>query len=212
MRSGFSSGRVGRLACRFIEFFILRRLCMNAVTQRFACLGPVVSLALSLSSGPVSAAQTYQYNFRAPTGFKSVYKQQHEIDVGDYAGHKVRVAEVYTDYSVLGDAAPALAEVRVKSGTTTWLSDYIAGNGSASGYTVFVMENGDKVFAKTSLTLHAKPNSEGKPSSQFLQVYVLTGGTGKFKGIQGLLRSSAVTDFKTGVSGAVTEGEYSVSD
>jgi hypothetical protein len=39
-------------------------------------------------------------------------------------------------------------------------------------------------------------------------VTTLTGGTGKFATIQGTLRAGGVTDFKTGTSGNVTEGEY----
>jgi hypothetical protein len=56
--------------------------------------------------------------------------------------------------------------------------------------------------------LHAKTGADGKPFSQFILTQVITGGTGKFKGIRGLLRNSASTDFKTGVSGELIEGEY----
>ena len=36
----------------------------------------------------------------------------------------------------------------------------------------------------------------------------LTGGTGKFATLRGSLRGTGNTDFKTGTSGNVTEGEY----
>ena len=36
----------------------------------------------------------------------------------------------------------------------------------------------------------------------------LTGGTGKFKGLRGTLKTTGVADFKTGVTDVQTDGEY----
>jgi hypothetical protein len=155
------------------------------------------------------AQQTFKYSFQAPPGFKNTYKQSHEIEVDDVAGHKIRVAEVNGDYASLGDAAPMYAGVRVKESRVYLSSDYISGNGAASGYEIAMMENGDRIFMKVNILLHTKIGSDGKPVSQFSETHVITGGTGKFKGIRGLLRtSSGITDLKTGVSGSGTEGEY----
>ncbi len=49
---------------------------------------------------------------------------------------------------------------------------------------------------------------DGSRKGTFTTVSKLVGGTGKFKAIRGTLTSSGTTDFKTGVSGTVTEGEY----
>jgi hypothetical protein len=163
---------------------------------------------LLFCSSASQAQQTFKYSFQSPPGFKSVYKQSHEIEVGDVAGHKIRVAESNGDYSSLGDAAPMIAGVRVKESRAYLTSDYIFGNGAASGYGVFMMENGDRIFMKMNILLHSKPGADAKPVSQFILTYAITGGTGKFKGIRGMLRNSASTDLKTGVSGELTEGDY----
>jgi hypothetical protein len=165
-------------------------------------------IGLFLCSSATLAQQTFKYSFQAPPGFKSVYKQSHEIEVGDVAGHKIRVAESVGDYSPLGDAAPMVAGVRVKESRAYLSSDYIFGNGAASGYGVYLMENGDRIFMRMNILLHSKPGAEAKPVSQFILTYAITGGTGKFKGIRGMLRNSASTDLKTGVSGELIEGEY----
>jgi hypothetical protein len=51
------------------------------------------------------------------------------------------------------------------------------------------------------------PSCEGGDSS-YTTVTTLTGGTGKFSTIRGTLRGVEATDFKTGLSGVKTEGEY----
>ena len=163
---------------------------------------------LLFCSSATFAQQTFKYSFQPPPGFKNIYKQSHEIEVGDVAGHKIRVAETNADFASLGDAAPMFAGVRMKESRAYLASDYISGNGAASGYGIFLLENGDRIFMKMNILLHSKPGADGKPVSHFILTYAITGGTGKFKGIRGVLRAGASTDLKTGVSGELTEGEY----
>jgi hypothetical protein len=181
---------------------------MRLLAGRFYSHIAASLIGLLLCSSVTLAQQTFKYSFQAPPGFKTIYKQSHEIEVGDVAGHKIRVFETSADYASLGDAAPVYAGVRVKESRGYQTSDYVSGNGAASGYSVYFMENGDRIFAKVSLILQTKPGADGKPASQYMQTVLITGGTGKFKGIRGLQRSSASTDLKTGVSGVVTEGDY----
>jgi hypothetical protein len=70
------------------------------------------------------------------------------------------------------------------------------------------LENGDKIFATTEILMHTFTSSDGSRQSHFNTVVTLTGGTGKFRGIRGMLRGTRLTDFKTGTSDAQTEGEY----
>jgi hypothetical protein len=55
---------------------------------------------------------------------------------------------------------------------------------------------------------HSSAGADGKRSMNYSSVATLTGGTGRFKGIRGTLRSTGGTDLKTGTSGVQTEGEY----
>ena len=48
--------------------------------------------------------------------------------------------------------------------------------------------------------------AQGGPGSP--SVATLVGGTGRFKGIRGTLRTTGLTDLKTGTSGTESEGEY----
>ena len=77
-------------------------------------------------------------------------------------------------------------------------------NGPATNYTVWVAENGDKFFGK-SITIGQSVGA-GKRTS--ITTGTLTGGTGKFIGIQGITRTSGTAEPKAGVNEVQTEIEY----
>ena len=86
--------------------------------------------------------------------------------------------------------------------------NYTNGSGHGQNYAVSLMENGDKIFSRQEVLIQTVTAADGSRTSKFTNVVTLTGGTGKFKGIRGTLRSSGQTDFKMGTSGVETEGEY----
>ena len=86
------------------------------------------------------------------------------------------------------------------------MSDYTEGNGRNTGYTVALLENGDKVFGRFEGTVQTTVNTDGSKVTKSYGVTTLTGGTGKFKSIRGTLHNAGMTDFKT--SENVIEGEY----
>jgi hypothetical protein len=88
------------------------------------------------------------------------------------------------------------------------VSDYTEGSGRAFSYTVQALETGDKVFLRTEILTHSSTGADGARRTSYTQVAAITGGTGRFKGIRGTLRTSGATDLKTGTSGTETEGEY----
>jgi len=151
-----------------------------------------------------NAQEKHRFSFNTPPGVAK-YTQQHVIDVGDVPGHQVRIYEIHTKYTT---EAPVYDGVKVVEAWTRGASDYTNGSGHAQNYAISVMENGDKIFSRAEILTHALASTEGSRGSKFTTVVTLTGGTGKFKGIRGTLRSSGQTDFKTGTSGVVTEGEY----
>jgi len=155
-------------------------------------------------SGQAAAQEKHRYFFKTPSGVTK-YTQQHVIDVGDVPGHQVRVFEQHSKYT---GEAPAYDGSKVVEGWFRGLSDFTNGNGHGHGYGVNLMENGDKIFSHTDYLVHTVLAADGSRTSKFTTVVTLTGGTGKFKGIRGTLRSSGQTDFKMGTSGVETEGEY----
>jgi hypothetical protein len=75
-------------------------------------------------------------------------------------------------------------------------------------YAVLQMANGDKIFNQSEGLSQTSVGADGGKKTTFSTVTTLSGGTGKFATIRGTLRGSGLTDFKTGTSGNVTEGEY----
>jgi hypothetical protein len=94
--------------------------------------------------------------------------------------------------------------IKLKEQWTRGVSDYVDNNGTANNYNVFVMENGDKFFTHTTVLAHnAGP---GKLSN--VTVGRITGGTGKFAGIQGIIRTTGTAEPKAGLNETQTEIEY----
>ncbi|KQW36549.1 hypothetical protein ASC76_17975 [Rhizobacter sp. Root404] len=165
-----------------------------------------------MTIAPAAVAQEkFKYSFQNPPDISSVYKETHNIEVGDMPGHIVRVSSLQTVYPNPGPA-PSYAGVRVKEANTVLHSDLRNGSGVTAGYIVSTLENGDKIFMEANIMLHAAPGDDGKPTIRVTQTSVITGGTGKFKGIRGVLRATSTTDLKTASRGALTEGEYYLLD
>ena len=120
-------------------------------------------------------------------------------------GHQMRITELLSKYA--GDA-PVYAGVKVVESRGVLLSDYVEGNGNAFSYTVSTLENGDKIFSRSTILTQTSEGADGGRRSAFSAVTTLTGGTGKFMNIRGTLRGNGFTDLKSGLSGTVTEGEY----
>lgn len=171
--------------------------------MRATALG--VALCISLAAVADAVAQEkHKYFFKAPPG-TTRYTETHLMDVGDVPGHQVRLAEVQTKFA--GDA-PTYDGVKVVSIRTVLVSDYTDGTGRAFSYGVQTLETGDKMFLRTEIMTHSSAGADGKRSMNYTSVATITGGTGRFKGIRGTLRSTGGTDLKTGTSGVQTEGEY----
>jgi hypothetical protein len=98
--------------------------------------------------------------------------------------------------------------VKVVEGWGRQYSDYTNGSGNSWGYTVNLLENGDKIFSRVELLAHTKVGQDGARTFRYTSVYTLTGGTGRFKSIRGTLLNSGASDLKTGLSNVQTEGEY----
>jgi hypothetical protein len=130
------------------------------------------------------------------------YTQQHTIDVGDVPGHRVRVFEIRRTYP---SNPPVINGVKIVESWTRGISDYTNNNGPSIVYHVYVGENGDKFFV-TSSAISVQP--PGTRRMTITTVGTITGGTGEFFGIQGVLRLSASSDLEAGVNESQVELEY----
>ena len=133
------------------------------------------------------------------------YTQQHVIDVGDVAGHQVRVYEIQRLYPA---DAPKIEGARLVESWTRGYSDYVELNGPSIVYNVYVLEGGDKIFARSDLLAQSQPQADGSSRTTTVGVARITGGTGKFRGIQGTIKSLTTSDIKAGVNSTQTEFDY----
>ena len=137
------------------------------------------------------------------------YTQQHVIEAGDVPGHQIRIFEIHTTYPT---DPPIYEGVRVKETWARGYSDYIDINGRAWGYAIDILENGDKLFSQWSGTSQTIVNPDGSKKSIYTGVGRFTGGTGRFRGIRGMTRDTAIFDPQTGYNEGKTEGEYWIED
>jgi hypothetical protein len=167
-------------------------------TNRLTALAVVMSV---VATG-ASAQQKHKFTFN-PSSSPGTYEEQHAIDIGDVPGHQLRV---YSVHSVYTQEAPVYEGIKAKESWLRAVSDYTDGTGHATGYTVTLLENGDKIFGRWEGITQTAVNADGSKVTRVTTVTTLTGGTGKFKSIRGTARGNATTDFKT--SSGTSEGEY----
>ena len=133
-----------------------------------------------LVTSDACAQQKYSIT-RAPSS-TTQYLQQHAIDVGDAPGHQVRVYEIHYDYP---NKDLAFAGVTVKESLSRGMSDYINFSGPFTTYTVYMLEDGNKVFSRATGTSQLTIGANGDRVVKFSGAENFVGGTGKFKGIRG---------------------------
>jgi len=120
------------------------------------------------------------------------------------SGHHVRVYEIQRTFP---NNAPVINGVALKEQWTRAISDYTDNNGPGTTYGTYVLENGDKFFSRAALV--AQNTGQGKLTAT--TVGYITGGTGKFSGMQGIIRTVNIADPKAGVNEGQTEIEYTIA-
>lgn len=155
-----------------------------------ACLGMAVS---------ASAQQKQRISFVLPPG-QSKYTQQHVIDVGDVPEHKLRAYELQRTFASNG---PVFEGSRLVELWIRGISDFVDVNGLATAYSVYVFDNGDKVFARSDLVA---ATDAGKTAT--LAAGRITGGTGKFRNIRGVIRVASSPDPQSGLLKSAFDIDY----
>jgi len=72
------------------------------------------------------------------------------------------------------------------------------------------MENGDKFFSRQTTVSQSTVSADGKRKNIATGSGVITGGTGKFATIKGIVRTTNVFDAKAGINDGESEIEYSI--
>jgi hypothetical protein len=174
---------------------------MNRRTALTLMTMGLLSLAVAVPTGNAVAQENQQVSYKVPAA-NTAYTMQQNIDVGDVPGHIVRVFELRRTFP---NNAPVINGVALKEEWYRGNVDITNGNGTAALYFVYVMENGDKFFARASAVNQAQ-------SGKMIGTYVghITGGTGKFATIKGTVHGGNKTDLAAGINEGQTDIEYSV--
>jgi len=169
-------------------------------------LSKTVIMGFILIGTSASWAQQKQLvKFEAPAA-NTKYTQQHSIPAGDVAGHDLRIFE---NIRTFPKEPLVIGEVPVMEWWTRGSTDFTEANGLGMAYHTLMMENGDKIFIRVNFVAQSARSSDGsKKGANNLIAGPITGGTGKFLGIRGILRLAASFDTTSGFNDSKGEIEY----
>ena len=178
---------------------------MNRRTLTLATIA-LFSFAIALPAGDAIAQQMQRVSYKTPAA-NSKYTEQHVVDVGDVPGHQVRLFVLHRTFPT---NAPTINGVKLKETTSRGLSDYIDTNGFNTNYVEYLMENGDKFFVRQTTVSQSTMAADGARKNIATGSGVITGGTGKFATIKGVVRTTNIFDAKAGINDGESEIEYSI--
>jgi hypothetical protein len=156
-------------------------------------------LAVPLPTNSVVAQEQLIFRVSAEN---TKYTQQHTIDVGDVAGHQVRLFEIKRIYPT---NAPVIGGMKIVESWTRGISDYTNNSGEARSYSIYVLENGDKFFTRGSLVAIQGPEVRNLTATT---AGPITGGTGKLARINGMARMITLANPQTGMNETQIEIDY----
>jgi hypothetical protein len=169
-------------------------------TIAFAILAPCLAITLSTSSATAQERQHLAFN--TPASNSKYTDKTENLELGDVPDHILRVFEIRRTYP---NDAPVIAGVKIKESWVRGTGDRIEGVGPIIQHVEFVMENGDRIFARMDgIVESSSRKGTGTIAGR------ITNGTGKFAGMQGAIREIAKFDIKAGMNENRTEIDYSV--
>jgi hypothetical protein len=150
------------------------------------------------------AVAQQKVSFKVPTEDSKFIVSQN-ADVEDVPNHIVRL---FNTRNTITDHAATINGLKLVEVFVRGTGDLINLYGAGHGYFVFVAENGDKFFASGNFV---SQNAGGKVTAT-TWIAQITGGTGKFAGIQGIARQLVNVDPNPGgvISGLQFDIEYSI--
>jgi len=171
---------------------------------------PAVLIA-PLLAAPGAAQERCKFSSDIDPGTVTSYPQQLNIDVGDAPGHIIGVLEIH---SVAGpNAKPNCEGLKDKESWIYGYRDYHDRNGHVWGYTVTILENGDKIYQEYSATTETTTAADGSTKTTTDGVATWTGGTGRYQTVRGIERDHVLIDWAKGESKPTgihtsADGEY----
>ena len=199
---------VGLLACCFtglVDMSRERNVMKTLISKEQSILLATILVGAALTGFGASKGWAQQKH-KISGKTLSKYTQQHVIDVGDVPGHQIRIFEVHHTFP---QELPVFEGVKAVDLWVRGFSDFSDTNGRSQVYFIYVLENGDKIFAPSNNVTQTITKPDGSKRSTVTAVSTITGGTGKFLGIRGTIRSTTVIDPSAGLVGAHQfEGEY----
>jgi hypothetical protein len=161
-----------------------------------------VMSAFGLRDARAQTEQT-EISFHVP-GKNTEVTQNFPLEAGDKPHHLLPLFEVHRTFP---DNPPIFAGVRVKDQWNRGFTDLVDNDGTVVAYYVIHMDNGDKVLGAYHEV--AQWDAEDYPGTRVNKgILVLTGGTGKLRGIRGRLRVTTLIDSANGVKDTAYDGEY----
>ena len=160
----------------------------------------LLGMAITIPLGAALAQQKQKVSYKVAAE-NTKYTQQLNIAVGDVAGHEIRISEIHRTFPT---NAPMINGVRLKEIWSRNMTDWIDLNGPTNSYNQYVLESGDKFFTRTS-TLG---QNSGTGKRMNISTGMITGGTGKFAGIQGVVKALGTSDPKASLNETQVEIEY----
>jgi len=173
-------------------------------------IASVVSLVLLVAFGldvrsPCEAQQKHKRTYKQ-LGENAKYLVQHNIDVGDIPGHMIRIFKLIRTEPA--DNPLKYEGVAVKETYEYCMAEYVNWSGHHWAYIVTIMENGDKIYSKVDGTTQTTILAKGGAKGTYNGTGAITGGTGKFRGIRGILRYTGIFDSTIGLNEGTTEEKY----
>jgi hypothetical protein len=162
----------------------------------------VTAALLCLVAGNALAQQKQHVSYKVPPE-NNKYTQNQLIDVGDIPDHFVRSFELH---STLPANAATINGLKLVETWSRGTADVTEGHGTAAFYIIYVMENGDKAFARAATIIQpVSGKSVGTVTGRII------GGTGKLAGIQGNVRVLATFDPRSGFNEHTGDIDYTVA-
>jgi hypothetical protein len=173
----------------------------------------IVPSALAITGFLLMFADATWAQQRYPIGLsvqasETTYTQQLAIEVGDSPNHQVRIYEIRRRHT---NAPLTFRDVKVTESWSRGTSDYADYSGQTTGYSIYNLENGDRILARYTGTVQSVSRPDGTREYVYHGVTTFTGGTGAFRNIRGYMRDVTKGASKGGkaLSNEVTgEGEY----
>jgi hypothetical protein len=142
--------------------------------------GVTIALVTAALAGAPVAWSQQKYTLKDAESVGD-YTEERKIDVGDVPGHQLRVYRLRYEYP---KKDLVFLDMPVTESYATGMSNYTNTSGSFTTFSVYHFADGSRIFS------HGTGSTQGNPdgSRKYIFTETLTGGTGRFAGIQGQIR------------------------